>query len=117
GLLHPVAPDAPQFFSGWPLGAALPGRKISATGSWFGLLRAAHCDELKTEYRFVTNGERMRIEGRSTTEEEERHKIRARVEATYLPTQGIVSEGRIEFDFSPLGSDRRIIIRCSISRS
>ena len=104
-------------YSNWPLGAFLPGRKISASESWTGLLRAAHCDELETEYRFAGFGKRMSIVGRSTPKAEQSHQIRVRVEATFLPDEGIVEEGRIDISFAPsLGMVSKSTVRFAFSR-
>jgi hypothetical protein len=116
GILSPVNPGDPATFASWPLGVALPGREIRGTESWKGEIRAAHCDEVETEYRFETSGERMRIAGRSTPKAEEQHRIRVRVEGSYLPGSGIVEEGRLEVDFSPLGMISKTTVRFAIRR-
>lgn len=115
GNLTPVNPGDRATFASWTLGPALPGRIIRSSESWKALVRAAHCDELETEYRFETSGERMRIAGRSTPKAEEEHRIRVRVEGTYVPREGIVEEGRLEVDFSLLGMSKTTV-RFAISR-
>jgi len=116
GLLSPIKPGDPATFAGWPLGIALPGRKVQGSETWKSVVRAAHCDELETEYRFETSGGRMRITGRSTAKAEEESRIRVRVEGSYLPGSGIVDEGRLEIDFSPLGMISKTTVQFAISR-
>ncbi len=57
----------------------------------------------------------MRITGRSTEAAEESHKIRVRMEGTYVTTPGYVADGRIEIDFSPLGQNTKTAIQFTMT--
>lgn len=107
----------PLALKGWPLGVQLSGKRGPASESWRGTIRAAYSDWLETEYRFTSFGARMGVAGRSTPQAEEEHKMRVRVEGIFLPSEGHVSEGRIEIDFTPLGSKRKTTIVQRIRRT
>jgi hypothetical protein len=96
GLLSPVNSGDPAIFAGWPLGVALPGRKIRGSEI---LEERDPCGPLRRAGDRVPIRNVRRAEAHHRSEHAQSggtDRIRVRVEGLYRPGDGIVDEGRLE---------------------
>jgi hypothetical protein len=95
---HGLGPALPVSFVGLPL----PGKAVVQDEKWSFKVAVGHDEQIGVTAQAAAKGSRVVISGASSPKDEAKHMIRATVEGVFLPSEGYVSESRIELDYSAL---------------